>query len=104
MKKNNFSMKTVFIIHGTGGNPEGNWFPWMKSELETLGFQVYVPQFPTPERQSLSSWLKTFEAYQKYVNEESIFIAHSVGPSFVSTLLENLDAPIKACFFVSGFI
>ena len=41
-------MKTAIIIHGTEGYPEENWFPWLKSELEIIGYQTFVPQFPSP--------------------------------------------------------
>ena len=51
-------MKNAIIIHGTYGNPDENWFPWLKIELEKIGYQVYVPTFPTPENQNLEAWLK----------------------------------------------
>ena len=41
-------MANIFIIHGTEGYPEENWFPWLKKELEQKGHIVFVPQFPTP--------------------------------------------------------
>ncbi len=97
-------MTNVFIIHGTGGTPEINWFPWLKKELEKSGCKVFVPIFPTPENQSLESWLKVFEKYKKYLGEESIIIGHSLGPAFLLSVLENLNKPIRAAFFVSGFI
>lgn len=91
----------VFIIHGTFGDPEENWFPWLKSKLEEEGHRVFVPEFPTPENQSLENWLEVFEEYEKYLNEDSIVIGHSLGPAFLLNVLEELDHPIKAAFFVS---
>jgi len=97
-------MKTAFIIHGTGGNPEENWFPWMKKKLEELWYMVFVPQFPTPEWQSLESWTEVFKELKKYINTETIFIAHSSGPAFVLSILEKINIKIEKCFFVSGFL
>ena len=97
-------MTNVFIIHGAYGHPNENWFPWLKSELEKLGCKVFVPRFPTPKDQSLENWLKVFEDYKQCLNENSIVVGHSLGPAFLLNVLENLDKPIKAAFFVSGFV
>lgn len=97
-------MKTAFIIHGTWWNPEGNWFPWMKEKLESKWYQVFVPAFPTPHDQSLENWLEVFEQYKKYIDTDTIFVAHSVGPAFVLSILETLHLPINGCYFASGFL
>jgi len=97
-------MKNAFIIHGTWGSPEWNWFLWMKKNLEEKWYTVIIPRLPTPDNQSLDSWLREFEQYEKYVDEDTIFIAHSIWPSFVCSLLEWLDSPVEACYFASGFL
>ena len=96
-------MATVFIIHGAYGHPGENWFPWLKERLEELGHEVVVPAFPTPEGQTLEKWLKVFSTYQQQVTAESVFIGHSIGPAFILTVLEQLESPVKAGFFVGGF-
>ena len=95
-------MRTIFIFHGTGAGPEWNWFPWMKAELEKLGCQVFVPKFPTPEGESLDAWLAVFNNYKKYLNKESILIGHSKGGLFLLRLLERLEKPVHAAFFVGA--
>ncbi len=95
-------MTSIFIIHGAYGNPEENWFPWLKKELEKLNQKVFVPAFPTPENQTLENWMKTFESYKGFADRDSIFIAHSLGVPFVLRLLEK-GYRAKACFFVAGF-
>ena len=97
---------SFFIIHGSYGNPEENWFPWLKKELENVDYNVRIPKFPTPENQSLGNWMRLINENITEINENTIIIAHSLGPAFVLSLLEKLELkkPIKACFFVSGFI
>jgi len=97
-------MKTAIIIHGAYGSSHENWFPWLKTELEKIDYQVYVPDFPTPENQNLESWLNVFNDLHKKIGPQTIFIGHSVGASFVLTILESLNSPIRAVFLVSGFL
>ncbi|MCX6774529.1 MAG: GNAT family N-acetyltransferase [DPANN group archaeon] len=97
-------MATVIIVHGTKGSPEGNWFPWLKEELEKSGCKVFVPKFPTPEGQNLDNWLKEFSKYKQHLDENSIVVGHSLGPAFLLSVIEQLNKPIKAAFFVAGFL
>lgn len=94
-------MANIFIIHGVGGYPEENWFPWLKKELEKLGHHVIAPQFPTPENQILKSWLKKLEEYKEFITPETLFVGHSLGVPFILNIIER--QPIKAAFLVAGF-
>lgn len=94
-------MANIFIIHGAKGDPEENWFPWLRGKLELLGHQVFVPQFPTPENQTLFNWLSVLESYKQYLTSETIFVAHSLGVPFLLNVLEKY--PAKAAFLVAGF-
>ena len=97
-------MKTAVICHGHLGHPQENWFPWLKGELEKLGFNVVVPNFPTPENMSLESWLEVFKEVKPLLNEESLLIGHSVGATFLLTVLEQLEKPVKAVFLIAGLL
>jgi len=97
-------MTKVFIIHGSYGNPGENWFPWLKKELEGEGHNVFIPKFPTPADQSLDSWMNVLEPYFKEIDEDTIFVGHSLAPAFILSILEKINVKIKACFFVSGFL
>jgi len=97
-------MTNFFIIHGSFGSPKENWFPWLKTKLEGLNYETIVPKFPTPEGQSLVNWLKIFESYEKQINNDSIFVGHSLAPAFLLSVLEKINIPIKGAFFVSGFL
>lgn len=94
-------MANILIIHGTNGNPQENWIPWLKSELEKLGQIVTVPQFPDGERENLQSW---FEEQNKYpINKETILVGHSKGATFILSILEQLSHPVKGSILVAGF-
>lgn len=97
-------MKKAFIVHGAYGNPNENWFPWIREELEKLGYAVYVPPFPTPKHQSLEEWKDKFQEYkQQWGNKETIIIGHSIGVAFALRMLMNRIGPSLKAAFCSGF-
>lgn len=96
--------KNVFIIHGAYGSSQENWLPWLRDELKGKGFQVFVPNFPTPEGQTLENWMKVFDEYGYFMDEETVLIGHSAGVAFILSVLEKSQKPVKACFLVSGFV
>lgn len=94
--------KNIFIFHGTGGHAKENWFPWLKEKLEEKGYTVFIPEFPTPEGQSLKSWLGVLKKYKNNINSDTILIGHSLGGLFLLRLLEKLVKSVKAGIFVSA--
>ena len=97
-------MKKVIILHGSYGHPSENWFPWLKEQIEALGNEAYVPEFPTPEGQNLENWLKVlFDEHGDIIDENTIFVAHSISCSFVLNILEQKDVNIDSAFLIGGF-
>jgi len=95
-------MRNVFIIHGTEGHPQENWFPWLKEKLESKGCRVFVPQFPSPPivPAKIAEWFEVLKNYEQYINGETIFIGHSLGGVFTLRVLEKLNHAVKAAIFV----
>jgi hypothetical protein len=94
-------MQNVFIIHGTEGHPQENWFPWLKEKLETESCRVFVPQFPSPPivPAKLDEWFDVLKKYEHRINEDSILIGHSLGGVFTLRVLEKMNHAVKAAIF-----
>ena len=95
-------MNNILIFHGTEARPEEDWFPWLKENLEAMGYKVFVPQFPSPPvvPAKIGEWFDVFKDYEPYINEDAILIGHSLGGIFTLRILEKLKHPVKAAFFV----
>lgn len=96
-------MKKAYIIHGAYGNPDENWIPWLCKELQTRGYEVITPTFPTPVNQTLQSWARILIDDLNSFDEETILIGHSIGATFCLSVLENIDICIDKTILVSGF-
>lgn len=97
-------MRNFFIIHGSNGNSKENWFPWMKDQLESRGYECIVPDFPCKDGHQVSKWYEEFEKYKEKVTDETVFIAHLRGVSFVLNLLTDFDYKIDSLYMVGGFV
>ncbi len=98
-------MKRAIIVHGWGGNPQGNWFPWLKKELEARNVFVEVPEMPNTDAPEIKAWVGHLA---KFVDEEdeNILIGHSMGVQAVLRCIEkaSVDVKIKGAVLVAGFI
>lgn len=50
-------MKRVFIVHQWMAGAEGDWRPWLKSELEKRGYEVSVPDMPDIDTPVIEKWV-----------------------------------------------
>lgn len=99
--KNNY-----LIIHGSFGNPFGNWFPYLRKEIEDRNLEVYIPDFPVGVGyQNYDNWAKLLQVYvdANIINENTIIFAHSIAPVFISKFLVLNKIRVKRLIFVCGF-
>lgn len=98
------SLKRAIIVHGTGGDPDENWFPWLKSELESRGITVVLPHFPGPDEQGPESWSAALESATGPLDRETVLVGHSMGAGFILHLLETTKSPVLGTILASGFV
>lgn len=99
-------MKNALILHGTGNNPHGNWFPWLKDELEKKGYLVWVPNLPNSAKPNTKNYNDFILGNTRWsFNEKSILIGHSSGAVAMLGLLQELPegTTVDTCIFVSAF-
>lgn len=101
-------MKNALILHGTDFDKElnqrnNNWFPWLKGELEKIGYEAWVPELP-------EAWHPDIERYWNFLkdfnfNKETLLIGHSSGAATVFGLLHKLpsEKKINLAISVAGF-
>lgn len=51
-------MKNALILHGAGNDSQGNWFPWLKIQLQRKDYTVWVPNLPDFDHPNIKKWLK----------------------------------------------
>lgn len=97
-------MKTAIILHGTLGSPDGNWFKWLKSELENKGLEVWLPQLPHAEQPSLNDWYTFIQKECPFaINEDTLIVGHSSGAILALIIAQNNMEKVGAIVDVSVF-
>lgn len=95
----------VIIIHGWGGTPGANWFPWLKDELNKRGFLASVPQMPSSDFPQKREWIAAIQKVVGKPDSKTILVGHSLGAIAILRYLGTLKdgEKIGASILVSGF-
>lgn len=95
-------VRKALILHCWYGNPKGDWYPWIKKELEKKGYKVFAPDLPTM-RTNLPDMEKQLAVIGKTVevDEDTMVIGHSLGAVLALRLAEKES--FQKMFLVSGW-
>lgn len=97
-------MHQIFVLHGYSASINDHWFLDLKHQIEDEHTAVTLIPFPDSEHPDVDAWQKVLDEQIPNVNENTYFVAHSLG---VITLLHFLQRHgyqnIGGMILVSGF-
>ncbi len=98
-------MRNYFIIHGSFGSSQNNWFPWLESEITSMGEgRVFNLDFPVGyNHQTYSNWEMVLNSVKRFINEDSVFFCHSISCIFLVKYCIKNNLKIGRAILVSGF-
>jgi predicted alpha/beta hydrolase family esterase len=72
-------MKRIVLLHGNGGGTgKDQWFPYIKREIEKLGFVCAAPDLPDAVLARSKHWFPYFEDVLQ-LGPDDIVVGHSSG-------------------------
>ena len=81
------------ILHGYTEHNDTVFFPWLKSQLEHLGYKVQLPELPDTDA-PLESEQVEYVINNILFDEKTILIGHSLGGAIAMKTLEKLPSGI----------
>lgn len=99
MKSNN-----IYVIHGYTSSNQAEWFPWLKEQFKNSNVKIDIPNMPDSENPHLEPWIKHLRKNILHIDENTIFIGHSLGCVTALRYILEKNIKIKGAILVSGFI
>lgn len=98
--------KNIYVIHGYNASASRHWFPWLEQKLTSDNkMSVKVLDMPSPTEPKLEEWIGKLSESIERLDQNTFFIAHSLGCVALLDYFETLkELPkIGGIIFVSGF-
>lgn len=94
--------KSALILHAWYSKPENHWYPWLKKELETKGYSVFLSELPTMNT-DLPDLQKQLDFIQNEVkiDENTVIFGHSLGCLLGMRIAEKQK--FQSLFLVAGW-
>jgi predicted alpha/beta hydrolase family esterase len=108
------------VFHGSFGNPQENWIPFLKENLVRDENNILIPQMPvdvwkniiekgrgyTSPTQNVQNWLQTFEKeiLPNLQKENVVFVGHSIASLFILHVVNHFNLSLQKAIFVSPFL
>jgi len=80
-----------------------HWFPWLNEQLAKEDIEVIILSLPDSVQPDRERWLDYMVSHVQ-LDENTVFVAHSLGCLATFNLLEYKKRTLKGLLLVSGFI
>ncbi|MDK4793866.1 MULTISPECIES: RBBP9/YdeN family alpha/beta hydrolase [Acinetobacter] len=98
------NMRQIFVLHGYSASIHDHWFLDLKHQIEDEHTAVTLIPFPDSEHPNVDAWQKVLDEQIPNVNENTYFVAHSLGVITLLHFLQRHDYQhIGGMILVSGF-
>ena len=84
-------MKKAYLIHGWGGSPEHGWFPWLKKELVSRGWQVEAFSMPDSDKPMMEKWIPFLGEHIVDPDADTVIVGHSMGVQAALRYVDQLS-------------
>lgn len=91
----------IFLIHGWGGSPNGDWLPWAIKELKSRGYEVIAPAMPDTDHPIIDAWVSTLAHLVGEPRPTDIFIGHSIGTQTILRYLQSINSQVSKVILVA---
>src|SRR6202042_2944953 len=85
---NCFMTKRLFIVHGWAGSSKEPMIAWLGKAGAENGFETTVLDMPNTNVPTIDAWTAHLDSNVGYVDQDTYFIAHSIGCQAVLRYLE----------------
>lgn len=98
------NMRQIFVLHGYSASIDDHWFLDLKHQIENENTTVTLIPFPDSENPDVDAWQKVLDQQIPKVDENTYFVAHSLGVITLLHFLQRHDYQnIGGIILVSGF-
>ena len=88
-------MRRVIIIHGWEGGTHEPQLVWLKERLIKKGYDVVFEDLPNTDEPKIGSWITAISKIAGDVDENTIFVGHSIGTQATLRYMATLQKDVK---------
>ena len=93
--------KKVIFVHGYTASSKVNWYPNISKELDKLGVDYSIPDFPGGEHPKNKDWLEIIDREVKATDKPIVLVGHSLGTRAILLHLEKTQQKVDTAILIA---
>jgi len=93
--------KKVIFVHGYTASSKVNWYPNISKELDKLGVDYSIRDYPGDRHPAQKEWIEIIEEEVQTTDKPIVLVGHSLGTRAILLYLEKLQRKVDTVILIS---